>query len=87
MQTITFERLPSVKARFGFCRSTVYNRVADKLLPEPVPLGGRAVGFPSIELDAIAAAMLAGRTNDELRALVRQLEAQRKNATEALEVA
>jgi len=52
-----------------------------------VPLGGRAVGFPSIELDAIAAAMLAGRTNDELRALVRQLEAQRKNATEALEVA
>ena len=60
MQTISFSRLPGVTARFGFCRSTAYNRVSDKLLTAPVPLGGRAVGWPDHELDAIAATVIGG---------------------------
>lgn len=86
--TITFERLPSVRARFGdICRSTAYNRVADQLLTSPVSLGGRAVGWPSHELDAISAAILAGKTEDEIRALVRKLEVDRKNAAQTWEAA
>lgn len=84
MQVITFERLPSVKARFGICRSTAYNRISDQLLTSPVSLGGRAVGWPSHELDAIAAAILAGKSESEIRALVRKLESERKSVAEAV---
>lgn len=87
MRSVSFERLPSVKARFGLCRSSVYNRVASGLLCSPLNLGGRAVGWASSELDAIAAALLAGKPEDEIRALVRKLEAERKNAAQALEAA
>ena len=38
-------RLPSVKARTGLSRSTIYLRVADGSFPRPVSLGARAVGW------------------------------------------
>ena len=39
----TMLRLPTVKARTGLSRSTIYHRVSRGTFPAPVPLGGRAV--------------------------------------------
>ena len=38
-------RLPAVKARTGLSRSTIYLRIAEGNFPQPVSLGGRAVGW------------------------------------------
>ncbi|MBY4598936.1 AlpA family transcriptional regulator [bacterium BD-1] len=39
------ERLPSVLARTGLSRSTIYKKVADGQFPRPVKLGERAVAW------------------------------------------
>ncbi len=76
----TILRLPAVKAESGLSRSTIYLRISQKLWTKPVSLGGRAVGWPSDEVTAINAARIAGKTDDEIRALVAKLEAARKDA-------
>lgn len=49
MQTIL--RLPSVKARTGLSRSTIYLRISEGRFPTPVSLGGRAVGWVESEIN------------------------------------
>ena len=73
-------RLPHVMAQTGLSRSSVYLRVAQGLLPKPISLGSRAVGWPENEIDAINAARIAGRTNVEINHLVVILERQRDMA-------
>jgi len=48
----TILRLPVIKARTGLSRSTIYLRIAQKTFPEPVCLGGRAVGWIEDEIEA-----------------------------------
>ncbi len=72
-------RLPQVKALSGLARSTIYARMAQGLLTKPVQIGGRAVGWPGNEIDALNAARIAGMPDDEIRKLVIQLESGRKN--------
>lgn len=43
-------RLPAVKTRTGLSRSTIYLRVAQGTFPQPVSLGGRAVGWLEAEI-------------------------------------
>ena len=76
----TILRLPAVKFESGYSRSTIYLRISQGLWPSPVNLGGRAVGWPAGEVEAINAARIAGRSNDEIRALVATLQAARKAA-------
>ena len=76
----TILRLPAVKAKTGYSHSTHYLRIAQGLFTKPVSLGARAVGWPSSEVAAINAARIAGKTDDEIRALVVKLEAARKAA-------
>lgn len=71
-------RLPAVLEERGISRSTTYLQVAQGLFTKPVNLGLRAVGWPASEVDAINAARIAGKTNEEIRALVIKLEAARK---------
>ncbi len=77
---ITIERIPAVRARSGQSRSTLYLRVAQRLWTRPVSLGPRMVGWPSPEVDALIAARIAGKSDDEIRALVAKLEAARVQA-------
>lgn len=44
-------RLPSVKARTGLSRSTIYLRISEGSFPKPVSLGGRAVGWIEAEVN------------------------------------
>lgn len=76
----TIYRLPAVKSESGLSRSTIYLRIAQGLWTQPISLGARAVGWPSSEVAAINAARIAGKTDEEIRALVVKLEAARKAA-------
>jgi len=76
----TIYRLPAVKSESGLSRSTIYLRIAQGLWTKPVSLGARAVGWPSGEVAAINAARIAGKTDEEVRAMVVKLESARKAA-------
>jgi prophage regulatory protein len=66
-------RLPGVKANTGLSRSTIYLRIAEGVFPKPVSLGGRAVGWPTVEIAALNAAWISGKTTAEIRDLVGRL--------------
>jgi prophage regulatory protein len=71
-------RIESVKAEFGHRSNTsIHQRVRDGLFTKPVAIGQRAVGWPDSEVKAIARAHIAGRTEDEIRDLVKRLHEQR----------
>lgn len=44
-------RLPQVEARTGFKHAHIYNLIRQGKFPKAVPLGVRAVGWDSIEID------------------------------------
>ena len=73
-------RLPEVMARTGLSRSTIYVRISKGLWPKPISLGERAVGWPDHEVEAVNAARVAGKSNEEVEVIVRNLEANRVNA-------
>ena len=76
--THTILRLPAVLADTGLSRSTIYLRIAQGVFTHPVSLGARAVGWPAQEVTAINAARIAGKSEAEMRELVRELEHARK---------
>lgn len=73
-------RLPAVKSQSGYSRSTIYLRISQGLWTKQVSLGPRCVGWPSSEVAALNAARIAGKPDEEIRALVAKLEAARKAA-------
>ena len=77
----TILRLPAVLQRRGRSRSSHYADIKNGLYVKPVQIGSRAVGTPEVEVDALNAARIAGKTDDEILALVLNLEAARKAAT------
>lgn len=80
MQQVNFLRLPAVMAQRGRGRASTYNDVAHGLLTEPVKLGPAASGWPDFEVQAINRARMAGKSEDEIRALVSDLHVKRKAA-------
>tara|TARA_B100000676_G_scaffold313222_1_gene392432 strand:- start:1945 stop:2142 length:198 start_codon:yes stop_codon:yes gene_type:complete len=44
-------RLAEVMKNTGLGRSSIYKRIAEGEFPKPVPLGGRAVGWVSDEIE------------------------------------
>jgi prophage regulatory protein len=73
-------RLPAVLKKRGRSRSAHYLDIQEGLFTRPVSIGSRAVGWPVHEVDAINAARIAGKCEDEIRQLVAKLEAARKSA-------
>jgi len=78
--THTILRLPAVKTESGYSRSTIYLRISQGLWTKQVSLGSRCVGWPAHEVEALNAARVAGKSDEEIRALVVNLEAARKAA-------
>ena len=64
----------------GRSRSAHYLDIQQGLFTRAVPIGARAVGWPASEVAAINAARIAGKSDQEIRALVVKLEAARKAA-------
>ncbi|WP_289083450.1 AlpA family transcriptional regulator [uncultured Spongiibacter sp.] len=48
--TTVILRLPTVKARTGLSRSSIYLRISENRFPKPIALGGRAVGWIEEEI-------------------------------------
>lgn len=74
----TILRIPSAMTMSGYARSTIYLRISQGLWTKPVSLGPRAVGWPADEVDALNAARIGGKTDDEIRELVGALHAKRQ---------
>jgi prophage regulatory protein len=81
---LTILRKPIVTSRTGFSRSTLHARINQGLFVTPISLGARAVGWPEHEVSQIIAAMIAGKSNDEIKELVINLI---KMRSEFMEVA
>ena len=75
-----FLRPAQLAARRSISQTTVWRNVNRGILPHPVQISVNAVGFPVAEIDALDAAVIAGKTDDELRALVKDLELARAAA-------
>ena len=73
----TIHRLPVVKSETGLSRSTIYLRITQGLWTKPISLGGRSVGWPASEIATLLAARIAGKSDEEIRILVKKLEAER----------
>ncbi len=67
-------------SRCGRTNSGVYADIADELMPPPVKLGARMSAWPEHEIEAVLRARIAGKSADEIRALVRELVAARLQA-------
>lgn len=80
-QPVTILRIPAVLKRRGRSRSSHYADIKAGLFVRPVLIGLRATGTPDYEVDALITARIAGKTDQEIRALVIRLEADRKAAT------
>ena len=78
--THTILRLPTVLRERGRSRSAHYLDMQQCLFTQPVLIGARAVGWPSHEVAALNTARIAGKSDEEIRALVVKLEAARKAA-------
>lgn len=78
--TRTILRLPAVLLERGRSRSAHYLDIQEGLFTRPVSIGARAVGWPSDEVAALNAARIAGKSEEQIRALVVALEAARKSA-------
>lgn len=78
--TRTILRLPAVLRERGRSRSAHYLDIQQGFFTRPVSIGLRAVGWPADEVSTLNAARIAGRTDNEIRALVAKLEAARKAA-------
>jgi prophage regulatory protein len=82
MMTYKILRLPSVLDLRGKSRSAHYDDIQRGLMTPQVNLGGRSVGWPEYEITAINAALIAGKSETEIKELVKKLTADRKNSCE-----
>jgi prophage regulatory protein len=76
-ETISLLRLETVVSRRGRSRPQLYVDIKRGTMTPPVRLGCKLSAWPSHEIDALNRAEIAGASQDELRALVQQLVAQR----------
>ena len=75
-------RLPEVKRVLGHrADASVYNAIRAGLFTSGVAIGQRAKGWPDYEAQAIAAARIAGKSDDQIRELVKVLHAKRFELT------
>lgn len=71
-------RMPAVKAETGHrSHASIYNAIRDGLFTTGVAIGQRSKGWPSEEVAAINAARIAGKSDAELRELVKRLHLKR----------
>lgn len=67
-------RKPSVLSMTGFGTTTLYERIKAGLFTRPVRIGARLSAWPASEIEQINRAIVAGKADDEIRALVQLLE-------------
>ncbi len=77
--SVAILRRKQVEAETGYSRSTIYLRISQGLWTKPIRLGLRAVGWPLMDVRALNAARIAGRSDEQIRELVAALEQARSS--------
>ena len=75
-----FLRLPRVKLKSGLGRVSIYDGARKGTFPPPLKIGTRASAWLEHEVEAVNAARVAGKSDDEIRELVEKLVAARSKA-------
>jgi prophage regulatory protein len=75
-------RIKAIKEITGIGVSTVYAQMSIGLFPKPIKLGDRISGWLTSEVLAVRAARIAGQTDEQIKALVKQIEGERLQAIE-----
>ncbi len=77
---IKFIRGPEIERTLSIKKSCRHNWHKQGLLPILICIGPRASGLPESEVQEIAAARVAGYSDDQIKALVVQIHERRKLA-------
>ena len=78
-------RLPSVKQETGHrSDASIYNAIREGLFTRGVAIGQRCRGWPSYKVKAINATRIAGKSDAEIRELVKTLQAKRTDQANVL---
>lgn len=67
-------RKPTVLSMTGFGTTTLYDRIKAGLFTRPIRIGARLSAWRASEVDEINRAIVAGKSDEEIRALVQLLE-------------
>jgi len=73
MKSPYFANLEKILSELGISRTTMYQRIRAGTFPEIVKLGTRSIGWSSEKFEDVVNAIRAGLTDDEMRALVREI--------------
>ena len=73
-ETYAILRLPEVLRLRGRGKTAHYSDIEEGLFTRSVAIGTRAVGWPEHEVIQLNRARIAGKTDEEIRALVKDLE-------------
>ena len=79
MRLLRLQGADGVCARIAHRPTTAYAMVNAGTLPPPIKFG-RSSCWPEHEIDAVVGAIVAGRTENEIRVLVRELVASRSSS-------
>lgn len=71
-------RKPQALNMLGISKSNFHNKINEGLLPAAIALGTNSVGYFKHELTAVLVAMATGKSQDEIKALVKSLVEQRQ---------
>ena len=68
---------PGVEGQTSLSPSTLWDQIKRGLIPTPVRIGKRRIAWPESEIQAVIRWRIAGKSDDEIRALVKRLIAAR----------
>jgi prophage regulatory protein len=77
-------RKPEACRLAGLSNTSLYEQTRAGIFPPPISLGARAVGFISHEIQAVLAARSVGKSDDEIRQIVKALIKQRETSANDL---
>lgn len=77
-------RKPDVLEMLGMGRSSLDFKIKDGLLPPPIPLGERSIGYIKHEYQSVIAYMIVGKSQAEIKAHVIELVNSRCDLIDAI---
>jgi prophage regulatory protein len=74
---INLVRRVEAQKPFAISKSAFYDKIKQGLIPPQISIGSRAVAWPEHEIQEVIKALVAGKSNNEIKIIVANLVAQR----------
>ena len=75
-------RASKAQKALGLPKSSFYSQVSEGLLPPPIRIGKRSVGWLESEINAVIRARIQNRSDNEIKVLVQSLVNERQSISE-----